>query len=83
MQVKIYSTSFCPFCKKAKAFFQEQGIAFTEVDVEKDETAAKEMIEKSKQFGVPVIEINEEIIIGFDKKALEKALGLRHKQNSH
>jgi len=74
MKVKIYTTISCVFCKKAKEFFKEHNIDYKEIDVGKDAKAARDMIEKSGQMGVPVIEIDGEIIIGFDKPALIKAL---------
>lgn len=73
-KVLIYSTNNCVFCKKAKDFFKENNIEYTEVDVGKDMNAAKEMIAKSGQMGVPVIEINGKIIVGFDKQALIREL---------
>jgi glutaredoxin 3 len=72
--VKIYSTPTCPWCKKAKAYFKENDIKFTDVDVSSDEAAQKEMIDKSGQMGVPVIEINGKILIGFDQAKVEEAL---------
>jgi len=74
MTVKIYTTNHCPYCVMAKDFFKKQGVQFTEINVEEDESAAEEMIEKSGQMGVPVIDINGEIIVGFNKPAIEKAL---------
>jgi len=74
MPVKIYSTEWCHFCKEAKKFFEENKVKFTEVDVGKDQKAAEEMIEKSGQMGVPVIDINGEIIVGFDRNRIKKAL---------
>ena len=74
MIVKMYSTEWCHFCKEAKKFFNEHNIKFTEIDVGKDHKAAEEMIEKSGQMGVPVIEINDEIIVGFDRSRIKKAL---------
>jgi len=76
MRVTIYTTSTCPYCKLAKEFMREHSIDFKEVDVGSDSAAAKEMIEKTGQMGVPVIEIGSELIVGFDKKKLSKALGL-------
>jgi glutaredoxin 3 len=72
--VKIYSTPTCPWCKKAKAYFKENNIKFTDVDVSSDKKAQEKMIEKSGQMGVPVIEINEKILVGFDKAKVEEAL---------
>jgi len=74
MKVKVYSTPTCPYCVMAKDFFKDQNVDFEDVDVSKDHDAAKEMIEKSGQQGVPVIDIDGEIIIGFNKPAIEKAL---------
>jgi len=76
-KVKIYTTPACPFCHLAKEFLKEKGIEFEEVDVSKDEKAAMEMIEKSGQMGVPVIEIDGEIVVGFDKEKIEKLLKLK------
>lgn len=75
-KVKIYSTPTCPYCKMAKEYLKEKGVEFEDVDVSTDQEAAKEMIGKSGHTGVPQIEINGKIIIGFDREALEKELGL-------
>lgn len=76
-KVIIYTTNTCVFCKKAKEFFKEHNIDYKEIDVGKDVKAAKEMIDKSGQMGVPVIEVNDKIIIGFDKPALMKELKIK------
>lgn len=76
-KVTIYSTNSCVFCKKAKEFFKENKVEYKEIDVGKDIKAAKEMVEKSGQMGVPVIEVNGKIIIGFDKPALMKELKIK------
>ncbi|MDD5417025.1 MAG: glutaredoxin domain-containing protein [Candidatus Aenigmarchaeota archaeon] len=76
MKIKIYSTEWCVYCKLVKDFLKEHKIAFEEVDVGKDENAAMEMVIKSGQEGVPVIEIGDEIVIGFDKEKLKKLLGI-------
>lgn len=65
--VIIYTTKTCIWCKRAKEFFKENNIRFTEKDVGSDMIAANEMIEKSGQMSVPVIDINGKIIVGFDK----------------
>ena len=75
-KVKVYTMPTCPWCKKTKEFLAAKGIAYEEANVLENEAAAKEMIEKSGQKGVPVIEINGEIIIGFDKASLGRALAL-------
>ena len=74
--VKVYSTPICPWCHKAKDFLKEHKIAFQDVNVAEDDKAREEMIGKSGQMGVPVIEINGQIIVGFDQQALKKALAL-------
>lgn len=75
-KVTIYSTPTCPYCLQAKAYFKENKIEYDEVDVAADQEKAQEMIEKSGQMGVPVIDIGGEIIIGFDKAKIDKELGL-------
>lgn len=79
MNVKIYSTPTCPYCKLTKEFLKEKGIAFAEIDVSADPAAANEMVKKSGQMGVPVIDIDGKIIVGWNKSALEEALGLKQK----
>jgi glutaredoxin-like YruB-family protein len=73
-KVKIYTTPTCPYCEMAKEFFRENKIEFEEIDVSSNREAAMEMIEKSGQMGVPVIEIDDKIIVGFDIKAIKEAL---------
>jgi len=75
-KVKVYSTSTCSFCQKAKQFLDESGIEYESIDVSTDQKAAQEMIERSGQMGVPVIDIEGEIIVGFDKDKISQALGL-------
>jgi glutaredoxin-like YruB-family protein len=74
MKVKIYTTPTCPYCEMAKQYFKSKNIDYEEVDVSSDIEAAREMIEKTGQMGVPVIEIGDKIIIGFNKPAIERAL---------
>ncbi|MFO7610909.1 MAG: glutaredoxin domain-containing protein [Clostridia bacterium] len=69
--VKVYSTPTCPYCKMAKKFLAENDVQFEDIDVSKDREQAMEMISKSGQRGVPVIDFNGEIIVGFDKPRLE------------
>lgn len=71
--VIIYTTTWCGFCKMAKHYMDDQGIEYTEKDVEKDPAAATEAVQKSGQMGVPVIDVNGTIIIGFDKVLLDRA----------
>lgn len=76
MKVTVYSTPTCPYCKLVKKFLTENDVAFTDVDVSEDGKKAEEMIKKTGQMGVPVIEIGDELIVGYDEKKLKKALGL-------
>ena len=73
-KVKVYSTSTCPWCHKTKEFLKEKGIKFEAITVGVNQNAANEMIEKSGQMGVPVIDVDGKIIVGFDKEELEKSL---------
>lgn len=75
-KVKVYSTPTCPFCVVVKNFLKEHGIKFEDINVQEDFEAAQEMIRKSGQTGVPVIEIDGKIIIGFNEPRLRKELDL-------
>lgn len=72
--VTIYTTPTCHFCHAAKEFFKEHNVAFTEKDVAGDMAARSEMIDKSHQMGVPVIDVGGTLIVGFDEGALRKEL---------
>jgi len=72
--VKIYSTPYCVYCKMAKEFFKKNNVAYEEVDVITDDKFLDEMVEKSHQMGVPVIDIDGEIFVGFNRSDIEKAL---------
>lgn len=72
--VTIYSTPSCQFCHAAKEFFTENDIEFTDHDVASDTEKRKEMVQKSGQMGVPVIMIDDEIIVGFDEGKLRELL---------
>ena len=74
--VKVYTTKTCPWCIKTKKFFKDNNVNYQEINVGENEQARNEMFEKSGQFGVPVVDVNGSIIIGFDKNALKKALGI-------
>jgi len=73
-QVTIYSTPWCVYCKMAKKYFNDNKITFVEHDVAQDEQARDEMIKKTGQMGVPVIEVDGQIVIGFDQQKLKKLL---------
>lgn len=72
--VKIYSTQTCPYCIMAKDYFKKLGVEFQDFDVSTDEKAREELVAKSHQMGVPVIDINGEIIVGFNRSAIDRAL---------
>jgi len=72
----------CPWCNVAKDFFSSLKLPFEEIDVSTDEKAAQKMIEKSGQMGVPVIEIDDKIVIGFNKPLLEEILGLKQSKEN-
>lgn len=74
--VKVYSTPACPYCVRAKRFLKDNNITFEEFDVSLDQTKAEEMVKKSGQMGVPVLDIEGQIIIGFDQPRIKSALGL-------
>ena len=74
--VTVYSTPTCPFCIRAKQYLKENNVQFTEFDVGSDPKKAQEMIDKSGQMGVPVIDIEGKIIVGFDKEKIREVLGL-------
>ena len=72
--IKIYTTPTCAYCKMAKEFFTENNLVYEEHNVVQDEKAREEMIEKSHQMGVPLIDIDGEIYVGFNREELKKAL---------
>ncbi|MEK7149415.1 MAG: glutaredoxin domain-containing protein [Patescibacteria group bacterium] len=76
-KVIIYSTPTCPYCEMVKEYFKKNNIQYENYDVSADEEKAKEMIQKSHQMGVPVIDIDGEIIVGFDRPTIDKALELK------
>lgn len=75
MKIEIYSTPTCPYCIKAKEFFKEKKIQFIDYNVAEDQEMAKKMVEKTGQMGVPVIMIDGETVIGFNKPKIEEMLG--------
>lgn len=76
MKVIVYSTPICPYCDMAKRYLKEKGIEYIDYNVAADHEKAKEMYMKSGQLGVPVLDINGTIIVGFNKAAIDRALGL-------
>lgn len=73
-QVTIYSASWCGFCHAAKQYLDKKGVAYTDKDIESDRALAQEAVDKSGQMGIPVLDINGEIIIGFDRPRIDAAL---------
>jgi len=73
-KILVYSTQACPYCVMAKEYFKNKGVEYKDIEVGADENAAKEMITKSGQMGVPVIDIDDNIIVGFRPDVFEKLL---------
>ncbi len=73
-KVVIYSTPTCPYCKRAKEYLSRKGIRYTDINVAQDKEKAKEMTQKSGQMSVPVIIIDDEIVVGFNQALLDKLL---------
>lgn len=76
MAIKVYSTPTCPYCRVVKDFLKQNKIEFEDIDVAANTEAAREMVEKSGQMAVPVLDIDGTIIVGADLKAIKKALNL-------
>jgi len=76
-RVIVFSTPSCSFCNLAKKYFREKNIKFKDVDVSRDQVAARDMLKRSGQSGVPVIDIGGKIIVGFDRPKIDKLLGLK------
>lgn len=74
MSVKVYSTPTCPWCTVAKNYLSSRKVAFEDLDVSRDRNAAMEMVKKSGQRGVPVIDIDGEIIVGFDQAKIDSLI---------
>lgn len=74
MDVKVYSTPTCPWCVRAKDYFTRNNVAYQDIDVSVDREAAQEMIKKSGQRGVPVIDIDGHIIVGFDQGRIDQLI---------
>jgi glutaredoxin 3 len=74
MSIKIYSTPTCPYCTMAKNYLDSKNVPYEYIDVSTDRAAASEMISKSGQRGVPVLDINGSIVIGFDKDKIDSLI---------
>jgi len=77
-KVIVFSTPTCTFCTQAKRYFKEKNIRFTDVDVSKDQSAARDMMRRTGQMGVPVILINNKPIIGFDRNKINQMLNIKN-----
>lgn len=73
--VTVYSTPTCPWCTRAKSYLKEIGVPYEEKDVSVDVVAAREMVKFSGQMGVPVLSIDGNVVVGFDKKKIDQLLG--------
>jgi len=73
-KVTVYSTPTCPYCVRVKQYLKDNNIGFEDIDVSTNSAKAEEMVNKSGQMGVPVLDIEGKIIVGFDKEAIEKTL---------
>ena len=74
-KIIVYGTPTCPYCTRAKEYFEQNNVQIEYVDVSLDKTKVEEMVEKSGQMGVPVIEIDGKIIVGFDKEKIQEMIG--------
>jgi glutaredoxin 3 len=77
-RVVVFSTPTCPWCDRAKAYLRQQKIPFREVDVSSDRAAARDLVRRTGQMGVPVVEIGGKPVIGFDRAKIDSLLGLGH-----
>jgi len=75
--IRVFSTPSCPYCVTLKSFLEEKGFQYEDINVAEDDKAREEMIKKSDQMGVPVVEIDGQIIIGFDKEKISQILNIK------
>lgn len=76
-KVIVFSTPTCTYCNMAKQYFRQKNVKFTDVDVSRDMSAARDMVRRSGQTGVPVIDIGGRIIVGFNRPKIDQLLGLK------
>ncbi|MBK8822494.1 MAG: NrdH-redoxin [Anaerolineales bacterium] len=76
-KVVVFSTPTCSFCTMAKKYFRDKGIKFTDIDVSRDQAAARDMVRRSGQMGVPVIDIGGKIIVGFNRLQIDQLLSIK------
>lgn len=75
-KIVVFSTPQCPWCSKVKTYLKKQGYRFKDVDISRDTKAAQDVVRKTGQTGVPVILINNRPIVGFNKKEIDRMLGI-------
>jgi glutaredoxin-like YruB-family protein len=75
-RVIVFSTPSCTYCNAAKRYFRDKGVKFRDVDVSRDAAAARDMVRRSGQMGVPVIDIGGKIVVGFDRPKIDRFLGI-------
>jgi glutaredoxin 3 len=75
-RVLVFTTPSCPWCTRAKSYLRERHVAFREVDVSRDPAAARDLVRRTGQMGVPVIEIDGRPVVGFDRPRIDRLLGL-------
>jgi glutaredoxin 3 len=80
-RVLVFTTPSCPWCQRAKTYLRERRVPFREVDVARDAVAARDLVRRTGQMGVPVIEIDGRPIVGFDRARIDRALGLGSHSN--
>jgi len=76
-KIRVFSTPVCPYCITLKEFLKEHNIEFEDINVAEDKKALEEMVEKTGQMGVPVIDINGEFVVGFDKEKISQLLNIK------
>lgn len=75
-KVILFTTPSCSYCRSAKQYLRQQGIRFKDIDVSRDSAAARDMVKRSGQSGVPVIQIGSKVVVGFDRPKIDSLLGL-------
>lgn len=76
-RILVFTTPHCPYCRATKRYLRQRGIPFKEVDVSRDQAAARDMVRRSGQSGVPVIDVGGKIVVGFDRAKIDRLLGLK------
>lgn len=75
-KVILFTTPSCTYCRTAKQYLRQRGVRFKDIDVSRDASAARDMVRRSGQSGVPVIQIGSKVIVGFDRPKIDSLLGL-------